>query len=185
MALEDCNEVLKREPSNLKALYRRSLAHEGLGNYSLGIDDLQILIGLDPSNVQAKKALVQQQSALDAQNKSRKVATENVNASSWNVESLKREALRLLQEGKTNDAIVNLKQALSMKVDPPLDNSVKISLSHLLASAYCGVEQFNETIDVLKSILELDANNFKALIKCGEISLKLVRHKLSAYIWDI
>lgn len=50
-----CNRVLKYEPENLKALYRRGLAYAGLHLYEDAWKDIQIVLQLDPNNKAAQQ----------------------------------------------------------------------------------------------------------------------------------
>lgn len=45
-----CNEAVKLDPSNTKALYRRALANVELKNYELAIEDLKVAHKLMPDN---------------------------------------------------------------------------------------------------------------------------------------
>ncbi|KAL5484224.1 hypothetical protein EMCRGX_G020685 [Ephydatia muelleri] len=54
-ALEDCEEALKMEPSNTKALYRKALANKALQRYSGSLWNLKAVLNLDPSNVATHK----------------------------------------------------------------------------------------------------------------------------------
>ncbi|KAJ6653812.1 hypothetical protein lerEdw1_008656 [Lerista edwardsae] len=68
-AKADCDHVLQTDGSNVKALYRRALAHKGLQfikpimdfskfqNYKASIDDLNKVLLMDPSIEEAKKEL--------------------------------------------------------------------------------------------------------------------------------
>ncbi|XP_046398327.1 RNA polymerase II-associated protein 3 isoform X2 [Ischnura elegans] len=50
----DCNEVLKRDAKNVKALFRRGNAHESKGFYNEAIRDFERVLEVDPSNKQAR-----------------------------------------------------------------------------------------------------------------------------------
>nr|XP_020640992.1 sperm-associated antigen 1 isoform X2 [Pogona vitticeps]XP_020640993.1 sperm-associated antigen 1 isoform X2 [Pogona vitticeps]XP_020640994.1 sperm-associated antigen 1 isoform X2 [Pogona vitticeps] len=56
-AEKDCDYVLHRDDSNIKALYRRALAHKGLKNYKASIDDLTKVLLINPSIAEASKEL--------------------------------------------------------------------------------------------------------------------------------
>ena len=49
-AVDDCNEVLKVESRNVKALHRRGTAHRGLGSVALAINDFESVLALEPTN---------------------------------------------------------------------------------------------------------------------------------------
>ena len=57
-ALENCNAALKHEPDNVKALYRRAVAKNHIGDPESAIADLNKLLSLDPENVPAKNELI-------------------------------------------------------------------------------------------------------------------------------
>ena len=46
--IEDCSNVLDIEATNQKALLRRGLAYEGLERYRLALQDIRVLLGLNP-----------------------------------------------------------------------------------------------------------------------------------------
>jgi tetratricopeptide (TPR) repeat protein len=54
-AVRDTSYVLKREPSNFKALFRRMLALEPLERYEAALDDARALLRQDPRNEVANK----------------------------------------------------------------------------------------------------------------------------------
>ncbi|CAH8541190.1 unnamed protein product [Schistosoma turkestanicum] len=56
-AVNDCTKVLKTEPDNLKALFRRSQANFELDNLEQAEKDLTKLTDQDPTNVQAQELL--------------------------------------------------------------------------------------------------------------------------------
>eukprot|EP00920_Eleutheroschizon_duboscqi_P018518 GHVT01044058.1.p1 GENE.GHVT01044058.1~~GHVT01044058.1.p1 ORF type:complete len:1046 (+),score=102.53 GHVT01044058.1:153-3290(+) len=57
-ALADCDIALKHISGYDKAMFRRALAHEGLGNREQAVKDLQCCLKADPSNRQAAKKLL-------------------------------------------------------------------------------------------------------------------------------
>jgi tetratricopeptide (TPR) repeat protein len=52
-AIAATSKVLNVDPKNLKALYRRSLGYKREGSYDKAMEDLQVLISVEPSNIQA------------------------------------------------------------------------------------------------------------------------------------
>ncbi|KAG8193044.1 hypothetical protein JTE90_028156 [Oedothorax gibbosus] len=56
-AVLDCNEAISMEPSNVKALFRRGIAHKEAKIYDLAIIDFGILLEIEPNNVPAKEQL--------------------------------------------------------------------------------------------------------------------------------
>lgn len=50
-AIKDCSVVLNIEPFHLKALYRRSLAYEYIGDITKAFNDAEVLMRLEKSNV--------------------------------------------------------------------------------------------------------------------------------------
>ncbi|CAH1773410.1 unnamed protein product [Owenia fusiformis] len=54
-AEQDCKVVLKYEPQNIKALFRRAQARKMLMQYKESLEDLMTLLKLDPKNSAAKK----------------------------------------------------------------------------------------------------------------------------------
>mmetsp|Transcript_21409 Transcript_21409/g.54571 ORF Transcript_21409/g.54571 Transcript_21409/m.54571 type:complete len:661 (+) Transcript_21409:92-2074(+) len=53
-ALSCCNEVLKEDPHNVKAIFRRSKAQFSRGEHAAALRDLDRVIEMDPSNTEAK-----------------------------------------------------------------------------------------------------------------------------------
>ncbi|XP_037658874.1 sperm-associated antigen 1 isoform X2 [Choloepus didactylus] len=53
----DCDQALHIDDGNVKACYRRALAHKGLKNYQKSLNDLNKVLLLDPSIVEAKMEL--------------------------------------------------------------------------------------------------------------------------------
>merc|ERR1712187_201745 len=67
-----CNGVLKDDPSNAKALFRRAQADVVLKNFTDAMNDLRKVIDGDASNVEAKRLLLEAkkgQKQVDAQAK--------------------------------------------------------------------------------------------------------------------
>merc|ERR1712137_119785 len=58
-ALRACDDVLKEQSGNEKALYRRASAHYQLGNYSMAETDLKKCLTKNSGNAEAKKLLAQ------------------------------------------------------------------------------------------------------------------------------
>ncbi|XP_006900073.1 PREDICTED: sperm-associated antigen 1 [Elephantulus edwardii] len=56
-AKQDCDEALQMDDGNVKACYRRALAHKGLKNYQKSLHDLNKVLLLDPNIVEAKTEL--------------------------------------------------------------------------------------------------------------------------------
>ncbi|XP_062068866.1 sperm-associated antigen 1-like [Lepus europaeus] len=56
-AKRDCDQALQMDAGNVKACYRRALAHKGLKNYQKSLTDLNKVLLLDPNIVEAKMEL--------------------------------------------------------------------------------------------------------------------------------
>ncbi|XP_006859243.1 PREDICTED: sperm-associated antigen 1 [Chrysochloris asiatica] len=56
-AKQDCDVALQLDDGNVKACFRRALAHKGLKNYQKSLNDLNKVLLLDPSIVEAKMEL--------------------------------------------------------------------------------------------------------------------------------
>jgi peptidylprolyl isomerase len=72
LVLSACNEVLKLDPDNMKALYRRGVASIKSGDLDVAQKDLQRALSKTPDNVAVKKALAslkKKQAALDAKDR--------------------------------------------------------------------------------------------------------------------
>uniref|UniRef100_H2ZC97 RNA-polymerase II-associated protein 3-like C-terminal domain-containing protein n=1 Tax=Ciona savignyi TaxID=51511 RepID=H2ZC97_CIOSA len=57
-ASSDCTEALKRDPKNIKALFRRAQANKNLKNYEKACQDLNQVLKLEPENKSANTELV-------------------------------------------------------------------------------------------------------------------------------
>uniref|UniRef100_A0A452F694 Sperm-associated antigen 1 n=1 Tax=Capra hircus TaxID=9925 RepID=A0A452F694_CAPHI len=56
-AKQDCDQALQMDHGNVKACYRRALAHKGLKNYQKSLNDLNKVLLLDPSIVEITRIL--------------------------------------------------------------------------------------------------------------------------------
>ena len=56
-AIYECNLVLKQDPTNIKALYRRACARSGYGLINQAKEDLESLLKVDPTNKSALSEL--------------------------------------------------------------------------------------------------------------------------------
>lgn len=73
-AVKSADNVLKIEPSNVKALFRRGTCYNKMGNLEAGKSDMQRVVELDPTNLAAKKELVEITKALKLQKEKEKAA---------------------------------------------------------------------------------------------------------------
>lgn len=55
LAEKDCTTSLLLDPTNVKVLFRRSLARKGLSHYKDALKDIDALLKLDPNNSTAEK----------------------------------------------------------------------------------------------------------------------------------
>ncbi|KAL0482945.1 hypothetical protein AKO1_014092 [Acrasis kona] len=58
-ALTHCNQALEIEPTNIKALYRRSKCYTFMGKYDDAKTDIDTILGIEPENRDALKELQQ------------------------------------------------------------------------------------------------------------------------------
>ncbi|XP_067140151.1 sperm-associated antigen 1-like [Centruroides vittatus] len=58
-AIEDCNQVLLREPKNIKALLRRGTAYKCNLNYEDSLKDFESVLELEPNNQTAQKLVLE------------------------------------------------------------------------------------------------------------------------------
>uniref|UniRef100_A0A8C3WVS4 Sperm-associated antigen 1 n=1 Tax=Catagonus wagneri TaxID=51154 RepID=A0A8C3WVS4_9CETA len=79
-AKQDCDRALQIDAGSVKACYRRALAQKGLKNYQKSLDDLNKVLLLDPSIVEAKMELEEVTRLLNTQD----------NAASFNKEKARR-----------------------------------------------------------------------------------------------
>ncbi|KAM6216589.1 sperm-associated antigen 1 [Rhynchocyon petersi] len=88
-AKQDCNEALRMDDANVKACYRRALAHKGLKNYQKSLNDLNKVLLLDPNITEAKMELEEITRLLNTKDKTgsfnkekerRKIEIQEVNA---------------------------------------------------------------------------------------------------------
>ena len=57
--IKSTGEILKDEPANVKALYRRAVAYHRTGGYEESKESLNLVLSVDASNVAAKKELAE------------------------------------------------------------------------------------------------------------------------------
>merc|ERR1712194_845813 len=67
-----CNSVLKDDPRNVKALFRRAQAHLGEKNFADSIADLKKLIEADPQNREARSLMKEAQAGQKEEDKKSK-----------------------------------------------------------------------------------------------------------------
>ncbi|XP_036686649.1 sperm-associated antigen 1 [Balaenoptera musculus] len=79
-AKQDCDQALQMDLGNVKACYRRALAHKGLKNYQKSLNDLHKVLLLDPNIIEAKMELEEVTRILNVQD----------NAASFNKEKERR-----------------------------------------------------------------------------------------------
>jgi len=60
-AQKNCDNVLKEEASNVKALFRRAQAHQGNKNYMVCMADLKKVVEIDPQNREARALMKEAQ----------------------------------------------------------------------------------------------------------------------------
>eukprot|EP00054_Salpingoeca_dolichothecata_P037790 m.276021 g.276021 ORF g.276021 m.276021 type:complete len:473 (-) comp78820_c0_seq1:29-1447(-) len=63
-AVTCCTEIIQKQNTNLKAFYRRGLAHEGLKNYAQSEEDLQNALKISPNDERVLEALKRVQQSL-------------------------------------------------------------------------------------------------------------------------
>merc|ERR1712187_28452 len=63
-ARDTCERILKSEPNNIKALFRRASATIAREDYSESVRDLKQLLELDPNNGEAKRLLLEAERGL-------------------------------------------------------------------------------------------------------------------------
>lgn len=73
-SIKYASEVLKKDPKNIKALYRRGLSRNKLGLFEEAIEDLNSVILIDPTNNPAKLEIVKaKKSIIDAKKKEKAI----------------------------------------------------------------------------------------------------------------
>ncbi|EPQ15817.1 Sperm-associated antigen 1 [Myotis brandtii] len=87
-AKQDCDQALRIDDGNVKACYRRALAHKGLKDYQNSLNDLHTVLRLDSSIVEAKMELEEvtrflnvkdQAASLNKEKERRKIEIQEVN----------------------------------------------------------------------------------------------------------
>jgi tetratricopeptide (TPR) repeat protein len=74
LVIKSTEEILTQEPDNVKALYRRAVAHHRMGNFEQSKEGLNAVLALDAANAAAKKELVEVTKALKEQKRKEKSA---------------------------------------------------------------------------------------------------------------
>ncbi|KAM5281043.1 sperm-associated antigen 1 [Ctenodactylus gundi] len=67
-AKQDCDQALQLDGGNVKACYRRALAHKGLKNYQKSVTDLSKVLLLNPNIIEAKVELEEVTKLLNVKN---------------------------------------------------------------------------------------------------------------------
>ncbi|XP_071041350.1 sperm-associated antigen 1 [Parasteatoda tepidariorum] len=80
-AVKDCIEVLNLEPDNIKAIYRRGLAHKEAGLYDLAAIDFYLVLGIDPDCQAAQNQLQQMENEKGNKNTEAKILIEELDSS--------------------------------------------------------------------------------------------------------
>ena len=177
----DCGAVLQVEPANLKALYRRASALSSLGtpaSVAAASADLARILAAEPSNAQARQLvkLLAAESAAAAPLPVPPRAVVAVAATTIDVEALKRRAQQQLGDGQYEKVIALLGSYLRTAHEEPFSallESDRTSLLHLLAAAYCALQEPLHAVAVYCTILEIDPTNTRALHKRAEAQLKI------------
>lgn len=165
--------MLSQAPDNLKVLYRRALAYEGMGNYSSSFEDIQKILELDPTNQLALKTLERLQKVLprDAPIQTKDHAPPEETTTNWKLEVAKKEAKKYLENGSVEKAVAVLERALE---EGTIDSDQLLSSRQLLAGAYASLEDYQKVLEVSEAILRGNPSNFKALSRAGDAAYRLV-----------
>ena len=97
-AIRCSSQVLKIEPDNVKALYRRAVAGFKLGQLDQSKSDFTRTLELDPSNVAAKKELIEVTKALKEHNKREKAVYSNIFSKTSVYDDKEKERLQRLKK---------------------------------------------------------------------------------------
>lgn len=73
-AIDKAGKVLKDEPNNVKALYRRGIARNNLGSSDEALVDLKRALELEPSNASVKLEMAKSKKTIAEANKKTKAA---------------------------------------------------------------------------------------------------------------
>lgn len=165
-AILDAVIVLSRDPRNLKALYRRSMAYEGINDLPSALADLDSLLEISPDNGAALEAR-----ARIGKIQAEAVASKEDNAE-WEVETRRKEALSHIQNGDGAKAVMVLEEALALAKGGDVEQQAVLSLLHLLATSYASVGNEEKSLGVYSDILKMDAQNHKAAVKSAEAHMR-------------
>lgn len=140
-----------------KAHFRRALAYESTQRYLEALQDVDQVLSSDATNAVALKM----------RERLRKVLEEKQEESAeYRAEQLNKQALQAYGDGRYSEAISYIEQAL------PLTSS--LPLRHLLSTCYSSTGHPDKALNVALEILQMDATNFKAIVRVAELYLEKV-----------
>jgi sperm-associated antigen 1 len=168
--IQDTSVVIELEPSNSKAWYRRGVAYFRLGENSKAMSDINNLLAREPKNAQALDIKKEITAALNS-------APKKAPPTEVDMDNAKKLALAAMEDGDNAGAVrvleASLKSAYFMASGNVTNLEVKVSLLHLLHTAYLRDGNPSEAQNALERILAVAPNNFKAILKCAEVLKQL------------
>ncbi|CAI5663412.1 unnamed protein product [Oreochromis niloticus] len=173
-ALKDCLSVLELEPGNLKALLRRAVVYNHMGNFHMATEDLRTVLREEPQNTAATQLLSQiekktEECQQEKQCKGKKILIQEIEeadnqtdgdnkAHKTGIDSpedlcilYSNRAACYLKDGNSQDCIQDCTSALELQ---------PFSLKPLLrrAMAYESLERYRKAYVDYKTVLQIDVS---------------------------
>ena len=167
-AVNDTSGVLAIERQNPKALYRRALAHEGLGDAKSAMEDVKVILSFDHTNALALELGERLTEKLTESISAVKNA-EDSGERELLQEKVKQAAMKCLADGDYHKAIAKLEEAIVNE-----SGASNPSLEQLLLTAYRGTAQDEKVITLSTKMLNSNSENVKALMCRGNAYLATV-----------
>lgn len=148
-----------------KAYFRRALAYENTQQFSEALQDIEQVLSSDATNAVA----------ITMRERLQKVLEEKQHESAeYRGKQLNKQALQAYGDGRYSEAISYIEEAL------PLTSS--LPLRHLLSSCYSSTGNPDKALSVALEILQMDATNFKAIVRVAELYLEKVSSATSSVL---
>lgn len=187
--------MLSLEARNTKALYRRGLALEALGQLPRALADAEAALGLDSGNKMIQQLQTRLTEAIAKNNTDNKNKNPDLRVSpkeedtydsvEMAVEAARAKALKYLQDGLCSEAIKAIEGALSR---PPLagrsgkQEEELRPLLLVLLSSHRGLGDHRGALACADRILALEEGNVRALICKAQANLALVSPNRHSHI---
>ncbi len=142
LAVRDTTIVLDKDDTNVKGLYRRSLANKLKLNYDLVIKDLNKLISIEPNNQiaikdikLAQELLLKEKEKLNITSQSSKAKIQEINSSTPDIQTVYKETITKPNKNKATE-IDTSSVKIEIKPPPKLDTFTSITNAYEFLQAW-------------------------------------------------